>query len=156
MLNILVYTGAQTLDGADPRFASLTVLQGFSESLHHALSVKGRALCVKYVLTSFGGFDSTITWLHTAIQTKGGPFEKNALQIMSCEGRRTKAYDNDLRWRMVYQVKVQNLRHREFARNLCVDQSTVSRTVALFDDTGDVKIRKYPSNPGTVNLTMIN
>lgn len=72
---------------------------------------------------------------------------------MSCEGRRTKAYDNDLRWRMVYQVKVQNLRHREVARNLCVDQSTVSRTVALFDDTGDVKKRKYPSNPGTVNLT---
>lgn len=75
---------------------------------------------------------------------------------MSCEGRRTKAYDNDLHWRMVYQVKVQNLRHREVARNLCVEQSTVSRTVALFDDTGDVKKRKYPSNPGTVNLTMIN
>lgn len=66
-----------------------------------------------------------------------------------------KAYDSDLRWHMVYQVKVQNLRHREVARNLCVDQSTVSRTVALSDDTGDVKKRKYPSNPGTVNLTMI-
>ena len=58
---------------------------------------------------------------------------------MSCEGRRTKAYDNDLRWRMVYQVKVQNLRHREVARNLCVDQSTVSRTVALFADTGSLQ-----------------
>ena len=57
---------------------------------------------------------------------------------------------------MNLQVKVQNLRHREVARNLCVEQSTVSRTVALFDDTGDVKKRKYPSNPGTVNLTMIN
>jgi len=29
----------------------------------------------------------------------------------------------------------------------------VSCTVALFDDTGDVKRRNYPSNPGTVNLT---
>ena len=53
---------------------------------------------------------------------------------------------------MVYQVKVQNLRHREVATNLCVDQSTVSRTV-LFDGTGDVKRRRYPSSPGTVNLT---
>ena len=71
-------------------------------------------------------------------------------------GQANESLHNDLRWRMVYQVKVQNLRHREVARNLCVDQSTVSRTVALFDDTGDVKKRKYPSNPGTVNLTMIN
>ena len=64
-----------------------------------------------------------------------------------------KAYDNNLHWHMCYQVKVQNLRHREVARNLCLDQSTVSCTVALFDDTGDVKKRKYSSKPGTVNLT---
>ena len=58
------------------------------------------------------------------------------------QGQATKSYDTDLHWYMVYQVKVQNLRHREVARNLCVEQSTVSCTVALFDDTGDVKKSK--------------
>ena len=72
---------------------------------------------------------------------------------MSCERKRTIAYDCDLRWRMIYQVKVQNLPHRDVANNLCVDQSTVSRTVALFDDTGDIKRRKYPSNLGTAKLS---
>lgn len=72
---------------------------------------------------------------------------------MSCESKRTKAYDDDLCWRMVYQARVQSLPQREIAKNLCVDQSTVSRTVALFDDTGDVKKRKHPSNPGTACLT---
>ena len=71
---------------------------------------------------------------------------------MSCERKRTKAYD-DLHWRMVYQVKVQNLPHCQVARNLCVDQSTVSRTVALFDSTEGVDRRKYPSNHGSAKLT---
>jgi len=42
-----------------------------------------------------------------------------------------KAYNSNLCWRMIYQVKVQNLIHHEVANNLCVDQSTVSCTVAL-------------------------
>ena len=63
-----------------------------------------------------------------------------------------KAYNSHLCWRMIYQVKVQNLIHREVANNLCVDQSTVSCTVALFDDTGDVTKRKYPSELGTAKL----
>lgn len=53
----------------------------------------------------------------------------------------------------MYQVKVQNQTHRQVASNLCVDQSTISRTVALFDCTGCVDRRKYPSNHGTAKLT---
>ena len=90
---------------------------------------------------SFGSFDAyyhnNLEWPLTAVQTKGSPFESSTVQHSA----------------IMYQVKVQNLRHHEVATNLCVDQSTVSRTVALFDDTGDVKRRKYPSNPGTVNLS---
>ena len=84
---------------------------------------------------------------------KGGPFGKCTVEVMSCESKRTKAYNSDQCQWMVYQVKVQNLWHREVARNLCVDQATVSHTAALFDDTGDVKQRKHPCNPGIVNVT---
>jgi len=52
-------------------------------------------------------------------------------------------------WGMICQVKVQNLLHREVANNLCVDQSTASCTVALFDDATK---RKYPSKLGTAKL----
>ena len=55
----------------------------------------------------------------------------------SCESGRTQAYSPDLRWRMVYQALVLN-KSREIAQNLNVDQSTVSRTVKLFHQQGDV------------------
>ena len=51
--------------------------------------------------------------------------------MASCEETRTKAYAADLRWRMVYQARVQEKTYREIAANLNVDQSTVCRTVAL-------------------------
>ena len=73
--------------------------------------------------------------------------------MASCEEKRTKAYANDLRWRMVYQARVQEKTYREIAANLNVDHSTVCRTVALFDETGNVNPREYPSNVGTARLT---
>ena len=39
--------------------------------------------------------------------------------------------------------------------NLNIDSSTVSRTIALFDSTGNVTKRKYPANIGTTKLTEI-
>ena len=71
----------------------------------------------------------------------------------SCESKRTKAYDGDLRWRMVYQAKVLSKSYREIGECLNVDSSTVCRTVALFDDTGGVAKHKYPGNIGTRKLT---
>ena len=75
--------------------------------------------------------------------------------MASCEENRTKAYAADLRWRMVYQARVQEKTYREIAANLNVDQSTVCRTVALFDETGGVCPKEYPSNLGTAKLTEI-
>ena len=38
--------------------------------------------------------------------------------MMSCEPKRTSAYSNDLRWRTVYMVEMQNKQYREVAENL--------------------------------------
>lgn len=65
---------------------------------------------------------------------------------MSCEPGRTKAYHSDLRWRMVYQRKVLNISTKKISENLCVDPSTVRRTVNLFDTTGTVEKKVYISN----------
>ena len=73
--------------------------------------------------------------------------------MASCEEKRTKAYANDLRWRMVYQARVQEKTYREIAADLNEDHSTIRRTVALFDETDNVSPREYPSNVGTARLT---
>ena len=66
----------------------------------------------------------------------------------SCEQNRTKAYSEDLRWRMIYHVCALGKSHSETASCLGVDPSTVRRTVALFDETGSVTKRKYPDTHG--------
>ncbi len=55
----------------------------------------------------------------------------------SCENKRTKAYDEDLRWRMIYQAMVLNKTYREVGECLNVDPSTVCRVVSLFDELGE-------------------
>ena len=70
-------------------------------------------------------------WIHT-------------VTVMSCEPARTRAYHPDLRWRMVYQTKVLSYPVKKVSENLCVDQSTVRRTLKLFDTTGLVEKRMYP------------
>ena len=74
----------------------------------------------------------------------------------SCESRRTQAYSPDLRWRMIYQSLMLNKSSREIAQNLNVDQSTVSRTVKLFNEEGHVNKKSYPGNKGTRKLTQID
>ena len=61
----------------------------------------------------------------------------------SCEPRRTVAYGDDLRWRIIYQWYGLQLSRQTIAMNLNMDQSTVHRTIALFDATGDVKKAEY-------------
>ena len=74
----------------------------------------------------------------------------------SCESKRTKAYSEDLRWRMIIcQIKCLNKKCQEVAENLNVDASTVYHTVKLFDSTGAVE-KSYPSNAGTRKLTDID
>lgn len=76
--------------------------------------------------------------------------------MATCENKRTKAYSSDLRWRMVWQARVLQKSYKEIADNLNVDKSTVSRTVALFDATGNIACKKYPPNPSTATLTDID
>ena len=56
---------------------------------------------------------------------------------------RTWAYHPDLRWRMVYQRYVLAIPVKTVSSNLCVDQSTVRRTLRIFDNTGSVDKRTY-------------
>ena len=58
--------------------------------------------------------------------------------MYSCESARTKAYSNDLRWRMVYQRCMLGLTYEEIASRLSVDPSTVWRTVQRFEEHGTV------------------
>ena len=55
-----------------------------------------------------------------------------ATTATSCEPNRCSAYSDDLRWRIVYK-----------RTNLCVDVSTVCRTVRLFERTGNVSKKKF-------------
>ena len=67
---------------------------------------------------------------------------------MLCETSRTRAYHADLRWGMVYQRKVLDYPVKNVSENLCVDPSTVRRTLKLFDTTGTVEKKMYPDNHG--------
>ena len=49
----------------------------------------------------------------------------------SCQPGRTKAYNEDLRWRMVWQREVLGLKLKKVTNNLCVDLSTVHRITKL-------------------------
>ena len=54
------------------------------------------------------------------------------------EPGRTRAYDEDLRWRMVWQRLINGYTIKEIARNLYVAESTVWRVVDRFERTGSV------------------
>ncbi len=64
--------------------------------------------------------------------------------MASCQPQRTAAYDQDLRWRMVYQHYALELSYKKVAENLNVDPSTVQRTIQLFEATGAVSKTEHP------------
>ena len=70
-------------------------------------------------------------------------FEFKMAKRTSYEPRRSWAYPNDLRWRMVYQREALQLSYEEIGRNMGVDPSTVYRTVNLFLSSGRVDKKKY-------------
>ena len=71
----------------------------------------------------------------------------------SCEPYRKSAYHEDLRWRIVWQRKLQGLKLEKIAANLCVDTSTVQRIVSKFDATGEVSKKRYSAPNVTVKLS---
>ena len=56
----------------------------------------------------------------------------------SAEPSRRSAYPCDVRWRIVYQQLGKGLSCRDVVKHLNVDQSTASRIVSRFDETGSV------------------
>ena len=71
----------------------------------------------------------------------------------SCEPGRTTACSEDLRWRMVWQREVEGLTLDKVAANLCVDTSTVYRTVHEFHISGSVSKKPYTASNRPVKLT---
>ena len=71
----------------------------------------------------------------------------------SCQPRRTKAYNEDLRWRIVWQGEALGLSQARIAANLNVDRSTVSRILSLFRHTGEVNKKVYPKEQAFRKLT---
>ncbi len=76
--------------------------------------------------------------------------------MTTIEPYRVRAYDTDLRWRMVYQREALGHSYKKIATSLCVDTSTVWRTVQQFQRTGSVAKRKYNRDnlPRKVNGTI--
>lgn len=71
----------------------------------------------------------------------------------SYEQARTKAYSEDLRWRIIYQRLALGYSLQRVAENLGVGVATVHRIETLFVNTGSVDKRKYPDRPGIHKLT---
>ena len=61
----------------------------------------------------------------------------------SSEPWTSSAYSEDLRWKTVWQKYALGLTCDSIAANLCVDKSTVSRTIELFHTTGSVSKIPY-------------
>ena len=57
----------------------------------------------------------------------------------SLESSRSKAYSQDLRWRMIHKRCSLGLTYSQISDDLNVDLSTVWRTVKLFEETGTVE-----------------
>ena len=70
----------------------------------------------------------------------------NLDDALSINPKKTSAYSEDLRWRMVWQKEGLGLCNQDVASNLGVDPSTVSRVVSLFKATGSVQKRPYPKD----------
>jgi len=73
--------------------------------------------------------------------------------MYSCERHRTTAYNDDSRFRMIYQAVGMRKSYRQVASTLNVDASTVQRTVKLFEETGSVQKQNYPCNVENTKLT---
>ena len=74
-----------------------------------------------------------------ALRTRG------ILNMTSCEPKRSSAYADDLRWRIVWQVEGLGYTYGDVAKNLCVDKSTVKRIVDRFKLSGCVSKKPYPT-----------
>ena len=73
--------------------------------------------------------------------------------MASCESKRSSAYGEDLRWRIVWQKEALRYSDAVIAQNLNIDKSTVYRVLQLFFNTGTVSKHQYPKDKSTRKLT---
>lgn len=66
--------------------------------------------------------------------------------MASCEPLRGRAYDENIRWRMIYQREMLGLTFQEVASNLNVNTSTVWRVVKQFQEQGPVSAKQNAGN----------
>ena len=62
---------------------------------------------------------------------------------MSYKPARSKAYGSDIRWRIVYQLRVLDYSAACVSSNLGVSVSTVRHIGKVFDETGNVDTKDY-------------
>ena len=79
------------------------------------------------------------TWMSRLITREIQIDDQRSAMSYSCEKGRSSAYSEDLRWRMVWQKEALGKSLTEVSKDLCVDRSTVSRTMSLFFASGSVK-----------------
>ena len=73
--------------------------------------------------------------------------------MTSYEHSRSKAYSDDMRFRIVWQVEGLRYSCKRVAENLGIDKSTVYRIVTLFQTTGSVSSKPYPKQKASRKLT---
>ena len=74
--------------------------------------------------------------------------------MSSYEKKRSSAYSEDMRWRIVWQRDALQYSIFQIAETLCVDKSTVSRILKLFHTTGEVSKKPYPTDRAHRKITV--
>ena len=74
--------------------------------------------------------------------------------MTSCEPLRSRAYSEDLKWRMIYQREMLGLTCARIAENLNVDTSTVWRAIHRFEEEGTIAEKKHAGGRKLSELEM--
>ena len=76
----------------------------------------------------------------------------SSLESLSCDPKRTSAYSEDIRWRIIWQREVLGLKMEKVAQNLNLHPSMVCRVIKLFEETDTVSKRPYPKGGWSYEL----
>ena len=73
--------------------------------------------------------------------------------MTSCQKKRSSAYSEDLRWRIIWQKFALDHTSLEIAENLNIGLSTVKRIVLKFEISGSVTKKAYPTTQAKRKIT---
>ena len=74
-------------------------------------------------------------------------------EMASCEKSRCSSYNEDLRWRIIWQRFALNLKVVRIAENLNISISTVKRVINKFEISGSVAKKTYPAERAHRKIT---